>query len=203
MSATIVSDQVESRAAQEEHFLRHVLPSVTSLSRWKFRRLPHSEHEEALAAATALSWVMFANRISRGKDPAKFPKRFAVVIVSRISEGRMVGSPTNVHDVLSRAARARHSHTVERLNCRCENSGSQWEEIVVEDPKTGPAETAAARLDLREWFQRMPSRRRQIAERLAEGHLTIDVAQQFRLSSGRVSQLRNEFRQSWEAFQGQ
>lgn len=203
MSATIVSDQVESRAVQDENFLRHVLPSVTSLSRRTFRRLPPSEHEEALAAATALGWIMFAALISRGKDPAKFPKRFAVVVVARISEGRMVGSPTNVHDVLSRAAQARHSHTVERLTGRCENSGSQWEEILVENPRTGPAETAAARLDLREWFHRMPSRRRQIAERLAEGHLTIDVARQFRLSSGRVSQLRGEFRKSWEAFQGQ
>jgi DNA-binding NarL/FixJ family response regulator len=56
-------------------------------------------------------------------------------------------------------------------------------------------------LDFEAWLSRMPSRRRQIAEYLAQGHQTIDVAKRFRLSPGRISQIREEFRRSWLAFQ--
>ena len=41
-----------------------------------------------------------------------------------------------------------------------------------------------------------------IAEALAVGSTTGEVARRFNLSSGRVSQLRQEFHRSWQEFQG-
>ena len=77
-----------------------------------------------------------------------------------------------------------------------------WEELLLEDRKAGPAATAAARLDLRAWLRTLSKRNRQIARALAVGETTNAVAQQFGLSAGRISQLRNLFRAHWERFHG-
>ena len=42
-----------------------------------------------------------------------------------------------------------------------------------------------------------------IAESLAEGNRTLDVARRFKVSPGRISQIREEFRQSWDEFHGE
>ena len=49
----------------------------------------------------------------------------------------------------------------------------------------------------------MEDRNRRIAVSLAVGNRTKEVARQFRLSPGRVSQLRRELHDSWQTFQGE
>jgi DNA-binding NarL/FixJ family response regulator len=49
----------------------------------------------------------------------------------------------------------------------------------------------------------LPQRNRQIAEALSLGHSTSAVAKRFKVSPGRISQLRNELQQSWLEFQGE
>lgn len=78
-----------------------------------------------------------------------------------------------------------------------------WQEIAVEDRGASPADTAAFRIDFAEWLESMPRRLQDIAETLARGESTQQVARQFSLSAGRISQLRSELRRSWEAFQGE
>jgi hypothetical protein len=204
MPVVDVSFECISAASQEETFLVLVLPPIKSLSSRIFRKLPPSEREEAEAAATALGWVMYLALVSRGKDPAKFRKRFAVGVVSRVCEGRLVGSRMRCHDPFSRAARRRYpAMTVHYLGCPRQSSDADWQQLLVEKRNAGPAETAAVRLDFEAWLSRMPARRRRIAESLATGSCTRDVARQFNVSSGRISQIRNEFFRSWLVFQGE
>ena len=69
--------------------------------------------------------------------------------------------------------------------------------------RAGPAETAAARIDIAAWFASLPRRNRAVASALASGDGTGDVAAANGLSESRVSQLRNELRISWLVFQGE
>jgi hypothetical protein len=46
-------------------------------------------------------------------------------------------------------------------------------------------------------------RNRQIAERLSLGHSTAQVARQFGVSPGRISQIRRELHDSWVQFAGE
>ena len=62
--------------------------------------------------------------------------------------------------------------------------------MLVEDRRAGPAETAAARLDLTAWLGTLSKRNRLIAKALSMGETTGDVARRYALSPGRVSQLR-------------
>ena len=91
---------------------------------------------------------------------------------------------------------------LERIDQFDEEQG-QWREILVEDRKAGPAETAAARIDTVAWLKSLPRRKRAIAKALARGEATNTVARMFALSAGRISQIREEFRQSWQTFQGE
>ena len=91
---------------------------------------------------------------------------------------------------------------VERLDQFDQETG-EWREILVEDRQAGPAETAAARIDVTAWFRLLPTRSRRIAKALARGETTGDVAQMFNVTAARVSQLRRELHDSWQRFQGE
>jgi len=76
-------------------------------------------------------------------------------------------------------------------------------EAVVEDTHTPVAEQAAFRIDFPAWLKVLTKRNRRIAEALALGHGTGEVARHFRVSESRVSQLRRELCQSWQEFHGE
>jgi hypothetical protein len=79
----------------------------------------------------------------------------------------------------------------------------EWQQVLVEDRHAGPAETAAARIDVARWFRMLPPRKRRVAKALAEGESTSGAAKRFKLTAGRVSQLRRELEAAWQQFQGE
>lgn len=187
--------------AWQEQFLTHVLPSVQAIARTRFSSLPLVEQEEGVAEATATAMLSFVRLLRRGRDPAAFAGRLAKIAVLRVLSGRLACSPDNSQDALSRLARQRHRHHIEGLNSEARLGGSDWESALVENGRITPADLAASRIDFSAWLNRMKAGRRQIAETLAAGYRTEEVAKLFRLSAGRVSQLRREFEKSWNEFQ--
>ena len=61
----------------------------------------------------------------------------------------------------------------------------------------------AFRCDFPAWLGTLSPRNRRIAQFLALGNRTQDVARKFKVSEGRVSQLRREMAESWKAFVGE
>jgi hypothetical protein len=184
--------------AWHDPFLSSVLPAVEVCSRVSFRTLPQIEREEATAEAIAVAMISFVSLVRRGRDPVEFAGSLARIAVLRVIAGRLSGSAFNNRDVLSRQARRRHGFVVQSLDA-AGNDG--WRQIVAEDRRRTPADIATARLDIADWLGRMTSRRRKIAESLAAGYRTEEVAEMFNLSQGRISQLRREFEESWIEFQ--
>ncbi|MEK6236668.1 MAG: hypothetical protein N2C14_18320 [Planctomycetales bacterium] len=76
----------------------------------------------------------------------------------------------------------------------------RWVEFVVEDDRTPVPDQAAFRLDFPVWLESLSERNREIAEEMAMNESTKDLARRHRVSPARVSQLRREFKDSWEAF---
>ena len=191
----------------QEQFLAHILPVVKDLARRRFRSLPRGEQEEATAEAVAGALIHFVRLVRRGLDPREFAARLAQIALYRVLAGRLAGSPDRSQDVLSRLARQQRGFTVrsldmgENLEADSDQAPQDWRDLVLEDHRSTPAEIAIVRLDFTAWLGRMNQRRRQIAEQLAAGYRTEEVARQFRLSPGRISQLRREFEASWEKFQ--
>ena len=54
-----------------------------------------------------------------------------------------------------------------------------------------------------DWFDSLPLHKRRVAQVLATGETTKTAARKFRVSAGRISQLRREFEDSWADFQGE
>src|SRR4051812_13966180 len=102
---------------------------------------------------------------------------------------------------MSPYSQTRKRFSVEPISRRVR--GDHWEELIVEDRRSTPAEVAACRLDFREWLARLNTRTRAIPMDLALGEPAIEVARRFRLRKPRVSQIRAESRQSWAMFHGE
>jgi FixJ family two-component response regulator len=58
-------------------------------------------------------------------------------------------------------------------------------------------------LDFADWLKTLSKRDRRLAEALALGETTASAAHMFRISAGRVSQLRRELCANWERFVGE
>ena len=107
-----------------------------------------------------------------------------------------------MRDVSSEYAQRSKGFAVRHLD-RYDQQKQEWKEILIEDRHAGPAETAASRIDFADWLQSLPRRSRRIAETLAAGETTQRTAKRFHVSAGRISQVRRELQDAWDAFQGE
>lgn len=204
MSTTLTAERSPNvNSVWHEEFLTQVVPSLQSQARFRFRGLPLVEREEALAEATATAMISFLRLRKVGKDPLPFTRRLAWIAISRVKLGRTASVPDNSEDVCSRLAKNQRGFALHSLDGASQSLRNGWRALVVEDRRSTPAETAILRLDFAAWLGRMPDRRREIAETLAQGYCTSEVARRFRITAGRVSQMREEFRKSWIGFRGE
>jgi len=147
-------------------------------------------------------WVAFVRLMDRDKEDEVHPTPLAQYAIKQVRDGRKVGSKSNVNDVSSEYAQKSKGFKVESL-VQYSQRKQEWKEILIEDRHTGPAETAACRIDFSEWLRSLPRRSRRIAETLAAGETTKNAARKHRVSAGRISQMRRELMEDWQAFQGE
>lgn len=186
-----------ARPAWHTGFLS-MLSDIRRQLRFAFRDLQPEERAEAMADATANAAVVYARLFRLGKVDVAYPSALARFAAAQYCAGRRVGACLNVNDVTSSYAQRRRGLRVERLDRPDAEEG--WKEILVEDRACTPAELAASRIDFDDWLRHLSGKRRRIAKRLALGETTQRVAQRFRLSPGRISQLRRELNADWLAF---
>ena len=161
------------------------------------RSVSRSKVQEVVANAC----VAFKALWDRGRQSLAYPTVLASYAIRQVKDGRRVGNRLNVREVLSKYAQQHKGFVVEGLDKFDEEEG-QWREVLVEDRHAGPADTAAARLDLTAWFKSLSPKDRRIAKALAAGDRSTDVGRKFGLSAGRIGQKRREFMEGWQQFQG-
>ena len=183
-----------------EQFLS-LLPLIEEQARFAFRSQPFERRQELTAEVIANAFVAFKRLVERGLFDVVYPTPLAQFAIKQVRGGRRVGSKLNVRDASSEYAQHEKGFTVERLDHFDDEKG-EWREVLVEDRKAGPADTAAARLDIAEWFATLPKHKRRVAETLARGETTKATARKFAVSPGRISQLRRELELAWQEFQG-
>ena len=176
-----------------------LLPQIESHASFAFRFLPADDREEAIQDAIALAFRGFVILMVRGDAQRVYSTPLARFAIGRVRQGRTLGSGTNSHEVLSRWAQRQHGFTVRGIH-RHDVQQGDWREAVLGDTRTPVPDQAAFRIDLPAWLSQLSSRNRRIAESLACGDSTQVVARKFRVSPGRISQLRRELHESWEAF---
>jgi hypothetical protein len=191
----------KQNATSLEDRFTDLLPTINDQLRFAFKNEPPERKEEMIAEAIANCWVAFVKLIERGLDDVIYATPLAQFAIRQVYSGRKVGGTMNQNDVSSEYAQRKQKFTLERLD-RYNKRKFIWVELLVEDRKAGPADTAAARIDFGDWLRTLGGRRRRIAEMLAEGQTTSVTAAKFGVSLGRISQLRRELRDDWETFHG-
>ena len=189
-------------------FLAH-LPRIRKHARYALRRVACPDTRDDLACeAVALAWRHFAALALRGKRPEEFVATLALRCTQAVRAGRRLAGSDRARDVLSPVAKVRHGVVVVRLGDRV---SAPWldpawagAEVVAEalaiDLKARVPDQAAFRVDFPAWRARLSARDRAVADALAAGERTGEVASRFGLSPARVSQLREAFRANWLAF---
>ena len=179
-----------------------MLPEIREYARYEFRKLKPEAREDAVEEIVCAACAAFARLAAQGKLHAAYPSALVRFAAKQFRSGRRLGCKLNIKDLSSDHCRLQKHIALDRLD-RWDREEGQWIEVLVEDHRAGPAATAAARIDVGDWFQRMGPRDRRMAQALAVGERTTDVAKRFGISPARVSQKRWEFRSNWEKFQSE
>jgi hypothetical protein len=179
-----------------------MLPAIRAYARRAFQSVGPEAREELIAETVANAFCAYLRLVERGKEEVAHPTPLAMFAIRQIRSGRRVGARLNIRDVSSRHAQRTKGIVVERLE-KFDAAAGEWREVLVEDRRAGPADTAAVRIDVATWFSSLPGRQRRIAHELAQGETTGETARKFGLSAGRISQLRQALAESWKRFQGE
>ena len=186
--------QIVGRQHQEQ-FLE-LVPQIRSQASRAFRRLDPERRDDLVQEVIANAFCTFVSLVRRGRANTAYSTPLANFAIRQAIAGRRVGSRSRICDVASPFARSARGIRVERLD----SEQGALRSALVEDRRAGPADIAAARIDIGDWFRAMSDSHRRIAQALAIGETTSEVARQFGLSSARVSQIRLLLKASWHAF---
>ena len=194
-----------TRQAEEtswQHRFLALLPGILRHAKLRFRSLTPELRDEMVQESIARSMIDYLRLVERGKEHLAYATPLAQFAVLQVRRGRRVGSPMNSRDLSSEYRHGKNGVSLESLDKFDKKSGG-WQQVLVEDRHSTPADIAAARIDIGEWLATLPQRNRHIAHSLAIGECTSCVAKTFALSPGRVAQLRRTFEESWTAFQNE
>jgi hypothetical protein len=194
--------QASSREPDRDAKFLEMLPRIRRQAGYYLRRLPTEERVEAIQEVVASAFVSYVRLNNRGKAELAFAGPLARYAACQYLHGRRVGSRMNACDVTSDYCRQKKGLSLEQLD-RIDESTGEWEELVVEDRHSTPAEVASTRIDFRAWLELLPERTRRVAETLATGEATSHAARTFGCSASRISQLRRELYHAWLAFTGE
>jgi hypothetical protein len=179
-----------------------MLSAIQRHARIAFRHLDSEARAEMVEEVVANAFVAYRRLVELGKADLAYATPLAAHGIRQAKAGRRVGGQLNVRDITSRHCQVTKRVRVGRLD-HCNEDSGEWTEVLVEDRHAGPAETACCRIDFADWLRSLSRRYRKIATTLATGETTGSTAKRFKVSFGRVSQIRRELERSWATFQGE
>ena len=192
----------ESGTATWQAAFEALLPTIRRQAGIAFRAESPEAREELIEETVANCLIAYARLFALGKQDRAYPSALARFAIAQVRSGRRAGGRLRIGDVLSPYAQRSKRFHVERLDSFDEQEG-QWQEALVEDRRAGPAEVATSRIDFAAWLRLLSTRTRRIALTLAAGETTGGAARKFGVTPGRISQLRQCLKASWERFQTQ
>ena len=177
-----------------------MLPVIYGRARFAFRHLPPSERDEAISDVVANAFCAFRRLVELGKIDIAYAGALARFAIAQYRSGRRVGTSLGTRDVLASPQRGHGQRIVASLNDSVDDR--DWCETIADDRHWSIPEQVAFRVDFPRWLKRLNRRDRRLIKFLGVGNRTCDAAEKFGLTAGRISQLRTEWKSSWEAFHG-
>jgi hypothetical protein len=181
-----------------------ILPRIERHGRVYFRHVRCPDRKaDAIAEMVALSWRWFVRLAEQGKDATRFPSVLATFAARAVYSGRRLAGTCRAKDVLSPVAQRRHGFAVGRLPDFSTLNGNPLFDALHDNTRSPVPDQVSFRLDFPAWLASLGPRNRGIAQDMAQGHRTGELADAYGLSPARVSQLRREFHRDWQTFCGE
>jgi len=177
------------------------MPRITRHARCYFRDVRcHHRKADFVSEVLGLCWKWWLRLVKRSKDPSKFVSALATFAARAVRCGRRVCGKERARDALSPVAQQRHSFTVSSLPQFSTLNPNPLSEALIENTVSPVPDQVQFRCDFPAWLTTHSRRDRKMAVEMAKGERTNALAQRFKVSPGRVSQLRRELYESWEKF---
>ncbi|OAI44756.1 hypothetical protein AYO44_13535 [Planctomycetaceae bacterium SCGC AG-212-F19] len=160
---------------------------------------PHRK-ADCVAETVALAWKWFLGLAERGKDATHFPSVLASFAARAVRSGRRVCGQHRAKDVMNQQAQQRHLFTVSKLPDCSFMTNNPLEEAQTDNTQTPPPDATAFRIDFPVWLTLYSDRDRAIIQEMAQGERTKPLTERYQLSEGRISQMRRQCQDAWEAF---
>jgi hypothetical protein len=176
-------------------------PRIRTHARVYFRGVKcPAKKEDFIAETIALAWKWFRGLLQRGKDATQFVSTLASFAAKAVKWGRRVTGQVKAKDVLNERNQQRRGFTVSKLPDFSTLSTNPLVEALADNTRTPPPDAAAFRIDWPAWLRTRTRRDRRIIRDMMANERTMDLAQKFKISPARVSQLRREFCEDWNRF---
>jgi hypothetical protein len=213
VGATCVERDIENlHAAFLEIHLRIELHAKIS---FRHLRCP-GRKADAVQEALALAWKWFLKAVEKGKDVNEFVSALATYAVRHVRSGRRLCGQERARDALSQLAQQRHNFKVEPLvlptrrdheSIYSDPHGQKHldacEERLRDNTQSPVADQAAFRVDYFHWLAQLGPRSREIVADMTLDFSTNELAQKYKVSAGRISQMRRELCRAWRRFHGE
>jgi len=200
----------------QDRFLS-ILPRIELHGRIYFRAIKcRDRRADAIQEMRSLAWKWFVRLAERGKDAGEFVSALATFAAKAVQSGRRLTGQEKAKDVFSPVAQRQHGFRVESLpnststgqeNLYAQPHGQQvhdaFEECLRDNTQTPVPEQAAFRIDFPRWRRTRCDRDRRIMDDMMLGERTLELSNKFGISPARVSQLRQEFHDDWQRFNGE
>ncbi len=190
-------------ASQFEATYLRLMPTVLRVARYHFRHVGCPDRRQDLVCEVlALCWLWHGRLAAQARDPAAFATVFAMTAARAVNSGRRLCGQEKARDALSPVCQRRREFTASPLPAGSNLDGILFDAALHDNHRSPVPDQVQFRLDFPAWLATLPGPKRRLVGRLAEGHRTKDLAGEFGLSEGRISQLRREFQAGYAAFCG-
>jgi hypothetical protein len=193
-----------------------LLPRVETHARIYFRGIAcKDKRADRVAETVGLAWRWYVRLQERGKDPQEFPQAFACLVARAVKCGRRVAGTEKATDVMNERCQQQYGFKVESLAASTrapfdrlysEPHGQEMQDPVEERLQynlVSPIPTQVQfKIDFAAWLKTLTPRERRIIQAMARNERTLDLSKTFKVSPGRMSQLRREFCLGWKRFCG-
>jgi hypothetical protein len=176
-----------------------ILPRIERSARIAFRTLRADVRDDAVCEVIANCLSAYHRLYERSQLHRAFASPLVRYAVAQYHAGRRVGTSQCGRDLYGLRASKDGQFQFRSIGTPVEQR-QEWMECLTDNRRTPVPEQAHFRIEFPRWLRTQTRRNRQIAERLSLGYSTAEVAQRFKVSPGRISQIRRELHDSWQAF---